>query len=173
MSRQINTLKTRAEKLAKTIKTQDLKDDFIEILVFKLGKEKYAIETKYVKEVYLYKDYTVLPNAPPFIFGLVNVRRKVFSIFNLKVFFGLSSEEESHANKLIILEDEEMELAILTDGIQDIQMIPPNEIHPSLPTLTGVKQDFLKGVTSKRIILINTKKLLASPQIIVNETVEI
>lgn len=171
MSKQTQILKMRAEKLAKAIETKESFRDCIEVLIFKLAQEKYAIETKFVKEVYSYKDYTILPNAPPFIFGLVNVRRKVLSIFNLKIFFALPAGE-SDEKKLIILEDNDMELALLTDGIEEIQKIPSAHIQPSLPTLTGTKLEFLKGVTRERIILLNGEKLLGSQQILVNETVE-
>lgn len=171
MSKQENILKMRAERLAKVLQKEDSVHDFMEVLVFKLAQEKYAIETIYVKEVYPYKDCTTLPSAPPFIFGLVNVRRKVLSIFDLKVFFDLPAEE-SQEKKLIILEHHDMELALLTDGVDGIRRIPFNDIQPSLPTLTGARQDFLKGVTPERIILIDAEKLLTSQQIIVNETVE-
>lgn len=172
MSKNAHILKARAEKLAKSLIKEESLKDFVEVLIFKLAQEKYAIETNYVKEVYPYKDYTVLPNAPPFIAGLVNVRRKILSIFDLKIFFSLQGED-SPEKKLIIIEHNEMELALLTDGIDGIQNIPLTHIHPPLPTLTGAKQDFLKGITQERIILIHGAKLLASEQIIVNETAEI
>lgn len=171
MSRQLQILRTRAEKLAKAIKVKEATHDFIEVLVFKLSHERYAIELKYVKEVYPYKDYTPLSNVPSFIFGIVNIRRKILSIFDLKFFFNLPVEEAKD-KKLIILENSEMEFALLTDGIEGIQKIPFHAIQSSLSLLSGAKVDFLKGVTAEKIILINAEKLLSSKQIIVNETVD-
>lgn len=172
MSKQAHILISRAEKLAKISVKEDEGHNLIEVLIFKLAEEKYGIETNYVKEVYPFKDYTVLPTAPPFIAGLVNVRRKILSIFDLKVFFGLPIEETTQ-KKLIIIEDQEMELALLTDGIEGIQKFSLAAIQPSLPTLTGARQDFLKGITQNRVFLIHAEKLLASEQILVNETVEV
>lgn len=164
-------LKSRAEKLAQVISIKEPMNEIIEVLVFKLAEENYAIETRYIKEVYYYKNYTILPGAPPFVFGLINVRRKVLSIVDLKVFFSLPvTKNQEH--KVIIVENREMEFAILTDGILDIQKVPLNDIQPSLPHLSEAKQEFLKGITTNGLILLDGKKLLSSKHIIVDETAE-
>jgi purine-binding chemotaxis protein CheW len=164
-------LKSRAEKLAQVISVKEPMNETIEVLVFKLAGENYAIETMYIKEVYRYKNYTLLPGAPPFVFGLINVRRKVLSIIDLKVFFSLPATKNVEY-KVIIVEDREMEFAILTDGIVDIQKISLNHIQPSLPHLTEAKQEFLKGITANGLIVLDGKKLLSSKRIIVDEKSE-
>jgi len=172
-SKRIQVLKVRAEGLAKILEAAGTTAQLIEILVFKLGKEMYAIETKYIKEVFPLKDYTPLPCVPSFIYGLVNVRRRILSIFDLRTFLGLKAAERSE-KKLVILEDKEMEFALLTDGFDGIQKIHPEQIQHALPNaLTDANQDFLEGIISEKIILLNGRKLMSSKLIIVNESVEI
>jgi purine-binding chemotaxis protein CheW len=174
MTKQAQILKERAERLAKVIKTQELDSNLIEVLVFHLAQEKYGIETKYVKEVYPLKEYTPLPCVPAFIYGLINVRRRILSIFDLKAFFGFPSSRKASESKLLILEEGEMEFALLTDGIHSMQKIFLSEIQLSLPTaLNDIEQDFIRGITSEKVILLDGKKLLASKQIIIDENVEI
>ncbi len=163
-------LKERAEKLAKVNEKEKIKDG-IEVLVFHLSQEQYALETFYIKEVYPYKKYTILPGVPAFISGLINIRRKVFSILDLNVFFSLPHDSSSH-HKFIIVEDSEMEFAILTDGIVGIQKIPHDQIEPLPPTFSGIQQNFLKGITTDHIVILDGKKLISSKLIIVDETVE-
>jgi purine-binding chemotaxis protein CheW len=46
------------------------------------------------------------------------------------------------------------------------------DIQPSLPTLTGVREAYLKGVTAKRTVILDAEKLLADEKIIVQEQVD-
>lgn len=70
-------LKKRAEELSKPIVVERNDLELIELLVFKLAEEEFAIETKHIKEVYPLTLFTPLPGAPPFVMGLVNLRRKI------------------------------------------------------------------------------------------------
>lgn len=171
MSKRTETLKSQAGQLAKTQK-EEKPSQGIEILVFKLEQEKYAIETKFVEEVTFLKNYTPLPCVPSFIFGLVNVRRKILSIFNLKAFFSLN--EQNKPRRLVIVKEKEMELALLADEVYDIQYIPLTQIHAPPPLSNNdMKEVFLEGIAPDNIIIINGSKLLSSKQIIVDDVVEI
>ena len=44
--------------------------------------------------------------------------------------------------------------------------------QPSLPTLTGIRADFLKGVTDERLVVLDLDRILLDPKIIVHEEVE-
>ena len=165
-------LKERAKILSKPKQQETIKSDFLEILVFKIANEKYGIETKYAKEVYPLKDYTPLPGTPLYIFGLINVRRKILAVINLKSFFGLA-ETKNENSKVIILKGGEKEFGLLTDGFEGIQKISISKVQTSLPTLTGIRQELFKGVTLDKIIIIDGKKLFSSQEIIVDEMVEL
>ncbi len=60
-----------------------------------------------------------------------------------------------------------MEFGILADLVLGVHAIPVKDIQSSLPTLTGVRHDFLKGVTSERLIILDGYKLLTDKQLIV------
>lgn len=166
-------LRLRAEKLAKPLKTESTPGNIIEVIVFELGGEHYALEAKYIREVYPLKDYTSLPGAPSFVYGLINVRRKILPLINMKKFFGLPESQESSRSKVIILEEGDLEFGILADSIAGVRKIAPDEIQISLPSLTGVRLEFLKGVTQDRLVILDGSKLLSDEKIIVHETVEI
>jgi len=65
-----------------------------------------------------------------------------------------------------------MEFGILVDAILSIRLIPVREIQPSLPTLTGIRAEYLRGVTSDRLVVLNVAKILSDPGLIVHEEVE-
>ncbi|MDP1836727.1 MAG: chemotaxis protein CheW [Chlamydiales bacterium] len=165
-------MKRRSADLSKAIIDNKIADTALDVLVFKLAEELYAIETKYIREVYPLKDYTVLPGTPKFIFGLINLRRKIISVIDLKVLFDLP-ESLDMEKKVIILEDGQKEFAILSNGIIGMQKIPIEDVQNTMPTLSEIRQDFLKGVSNDGIALLDGAKLLYSKQIVVDETVDL
>jgi purine-binding chemotaxis protein CheW len=42
-----------------------------------------------------------------------------------------------------------------------------------LPTLTGIRADYLKGVTAERLIVLDLARILADPRIIVHEEIDV
>lgn len=161
-------LKQRAQKLAQKITTVSQVEQ-LQVIVFYLGSEKYAIETSYIREVYPLKEITSLPGLPPFVKGIMNVRRRILSVIDLKYFLDITTENKDLVTKVLILEHKTMEFAILTDGIEGIKTIPIPEIQNSLPTLTGIKQEFLKGLTTDQLVILDGKRLLESQHFIIQD----
>ena len=171
--RKHSILKARAQKLAELTKEDVEKEDCIEVVEFTLGKERYAIESIYVREVYPLKNLTVLPCVPDFVYGVINVRRKIISLIDLKKVFDLPNQEHTPYSKVVILEKEDMEFAILCDTLIGVTAVPVAKIQTSLPTLTGLKQEFFKGVTTDYLTILDADSLLTSKKLVVNETIEI
>lgn len=163
-------LHNRAKQLSNVIEKSQYSAESIEVLEFEISKERYAFETKYIKEVQELKDYTPLPNAPAYILGLYNLRRRIISITDLRVLFGLPKVETTD-RKIIILEHAGIEIAFLADDIKAISHIRLDHIQPALPTITGIKLAFLKGVTAESLVILDGGKLMTSKHIMVNEEV--
>lgn len=154
-------LNERAEILSRSIKDENHKVDPIEIIPFKLNKEDFALETKYVKEIFPLKNYTFLPCAPAFVFGLTNIRRRILPIIDLKVFFSIPNTEDSEKN-LLIMENNEAEFAILINGFNSLRTLSKEELQTALPTLTGIRREFLKGLIIDGTVILDGQKLLTS-----------
>lgn len=159
-------LKKRAEILSKPIDNQKIMIDLLEIIPFRLGAENFAIETKYVKEIYPLKNTTFLPCAPNFVYGLTNVRRRILPIIDLKIVFSIP-DSEKQGRQLLIVESEEAEFAILIDGYSTVREIPKNDLQASLPTLTGIREDFLKGLIVDGTVILDGQKLLSSSYLVI------
>jgi purine-binding chemotaxis protein CheW len=172
-------LKERAKELAREPEKKDEPREYLRVLEFLLACEKYAVETSYVREVYPLKELTPLPCTPPFVLGIINVRGQIFSVIDIKKFFELPEKGITNLNKVIVLYTDKpvlggvegMEFGILADAVYDVKSIPLNEIQPSLPTLTGVREDYLKGVTKGRTVILDAMKILSDKRIIVHEQV--
>ena len=74
-------------------------------------------------------------------------------------------------NRVIILYDDQMEFGILADVVHGTQEIELEDIRVVPPTVTGIGEEYLKGVTKERLIVLNAKRLLSDKSIVVNEEV--
>mgnify|MGYP000070613635 CR=1 FL=1 len=164
-------LQARAQALARQSAPDESAAARIEVVVFLLAYETYAIETVHVREVYPLKDLTPLPCTPPFVAGIINVRGQVLSVVDIKKFFDLPQQGLTDLNKVIILSDGAMEFGILADAIVDVRNIPLEKIQAGLPTLTGIREDYLRGVTVERLVILDGAKLLSDSNIVVHEDV--
>ncbi len=165
-------LKERARSLAQELQRKSAPEECIQIVEFSLSNERYGIPSSCVREVYPLKDLTPIPCTPSFVLGVINVRGQILSVIDIKKFFDLPEKVLSDLNKVIVLHTDVMELGILADVILDIRSIPMTEIQPSLPTLTGIRQEYLKGVTRERVVILDVKKMLLDQRIIVHEQIE-
>ncbi len=164
-------LKERAKALARKPEVEASAERSIEIVEFQLAYERYALEMEYIREAYPLKELTPLPCTPSFVLGVVNVRGQILSVIDIKKFFDLPEKGITNLNKIIILHSDEMEFAILADAIIGVKLILLKDIQPSLPTLTDVRTEYLKGVTTERLVILDAAKILSDERIIVNEEI--
>lgn len=162
----------RAKSLARQEYDGTAKGEIIKAVEFRLSNEKYAIESKYVREVLPLKELTNVPCTPPYILGIVNVRGQILSIIDLRVFFELARETVTQAAKIIVLGSNEMEFGIVADGLTGARSIPLDQLHAGLPTLTGIREAYLQGVVGDDLVFLDAAKLLADKTLVVDEEVE-
>lgn len=164
-------LKARAQALGHKPESAEPASECIEVVEFVLAQERYAVESRHVREVYPLEQLTPLPCTPAFVLGIVNLRGEILSVIDIKKFFDLPEKGLTDLNKVIVLDSGGMRFGILADAIVGVHAIPMADIQPSLPTLTGIREEYLKGVTPNRTVILDAEKLLADERIIVQEQV--
>ncbi|MCM2358337.1 MAG: chemotaxis protein CheW [Geobacteraceae bacterium] len=164
-------LRARAKALAREPDEAETGES-LEVLEFLLAYETYAVEMSYVRETLPLRDLTPVPCTPPFVLGLTNVRGRIMSVIDIKRFFDLPAKGLTELNRVIIVHDRGMEFGILADAICGVRTIPLAELQPSLPTLTGIREEYLRGVTSGRTVVLDGAKLIGDRKIIVHEEIE-
>jgi len=164
-------LKARAQALARE-PAQAQAADALELVEFVLAHERYGVETSFVREIHPLTDLTPLPCTPAFVLGVVNLRGEIVSVIDIKKFFDLPEKGLTDLNKVIVLQSETMRFGILADAVLGVRRVSVAEIQPSLPTLTGVREAYLRGVTAGRTVILDAEKVLADERIVVREQVD-
>jgi purine-binding chemotaxis protein CheW len=172
MKKEIRTiLKNRAIAMAQVPVRKNKESATIEVVTFSLVTEIYGVESVFVKEVYTMTDFTPLPGVLSYIFGIINVRGQIIPVIDLKKFFNLPEKGLGELNKAIILSNGQMEFGILADVVIGTRSIELEDIQAVPPTVTGIGEEYLKGVTTENLIILNGESLLTDKSIVINDEV--
>ena len=164
-------LRERAKKLAAQVSPDEESAAGREIVEFLLGGERYGIESTYIREVYPLKEYTVIPCTPAFVLGVINIRGQVLSVVDIGRFFELPARGIADLNRVIVLAAGDLEFGILADEVVGVRVIAARDLQPSLPTLTGIRAEYLKGVTGDRVTVLDAARILDDKNLIVHQEV--
>jgi purine-binding chemotaxis protein CheW len=164
-------LKARARELARPAKAEPIKGKALEVIEFRLAQERYAIEHEYVREVVSLREFTPMPCTPVFIAGVMNLRGQILPLIDIKKFFDLPEVGITDLHAVIVVRVGDIELGLLVDAIAGVLAIPTEVIQPSLPTLTGIRAKYLKGVTDQMLVILDVSRMLIDPKIVVDEEV--
>lgn len=165
-------LRDRARALAGPGQDTALAGPSLELLEFRLAQECYALETRHVDEVVAFKHLTTLPGTPPFLLGIVDVRGRVVPVMDIRRLFDLPDHGLTDLHRIILVRGRALEVGVLADAVTGLRHFPLAGLQTSLPTLAGIRSDYLMGVVDSRVAILDMDAILTDPRIIVNEGAE-
>lgn len=160
-------LKDRALRLSKE-RAKPLKTKTLDMFEFKLENETYGIEISYISKVHFLKDLTYLPGMPPHVLGIINVHGVILPVIDLRILFEFQTHNLAHANSVIVVTVEESTFGILINEALGVMKISVDNIEPTLPTLTGVREKFTQGISFDNVIILNPQKLAHDETIVID-----
>lgn len=142
-------------------------------LSFKLADEWYAIEVSQIQEVLEYQTITRVPNTPPFMRGVTNVRGGVVPVVDLREKFGLEVSESTIDTCIIVLEvslaDEVITIGTIADTVDAVLELPPEQIEPAPKIGTRLNTQFLEGIgkhEERFLLLLNVDTIFTAEDVI-------
>ncbi|HEX7952856.1 MAG TPA: chemotaxis protein CheW [Burkholderiales bacterium] len=165
-------LRARALALARPPADSRIAQTSVELLAFRLGEERYALESRHVREVHPLKNLTRLPCTPAFVLGVVNLRGRILPVLDLKRFFGLPETGLTDLHRIIVVGSNDLEFGVMADMGVGVISIPEESILAAMPTLTDIGAQYVRGVTAERLVVLDVGRILADPGILVHEEVD-
>lgn len=129
---------------------------------FQLGKkELYGIPYEKAKEVMNNFLLTPVPNLPPFIAGIINMRGTLISVVDLKILFGISDTSDFNNSQIVITTKDKLIVGILVDNIIGNDLYDPSLLD--FPIISkSIRSEFLLGVHQGTTVIINVESILSS-----------
>ncbi len=160
----------RARLLARAQAVGPAPTEVLETLTFALGHERYAVESKHVREVVRLVDFTPVPGAPEFLLGVMNLRGDVLAIADLRKFFGVPQPGLTDLARVVVLGAEHAELGVLADEAHELRILSVAEVLEPHGSVAGIDREYLLGVTKDALIVLDGTRLLADPRLFIDET---
>ena len=142
---------------------EELKEDTLQFIVFRLAREWYGVEIKKVKEIIRFGKVTYLPSSPEHIAGIVSLRGNILSVTDLKAIFRLPYEESTEKTRIIAVESGILETGLLVDEVVESIEVPVSKIEPPLLTLPAEAVRYIEGhcrTGNKFVALLSVEKIL-------------
>lgn len=162
-------LRARARELARPLGRRVADGAMLEVVEFRLAREVYAIEHAYVREVIPLENLTVLPCAAAFVRGVVNIRGQILAVIDIKKLFDLPDEGITDLHRVIVVSAAGTKVGILADVVTAVRSLPVAGVQASLPTLTGIREAYLRGVTDDQVVILDVLKILSDRKLMGEE----
>lgn len=143
-----------------------------QFLTFLLAEESYAVTILRVREIIEHDTVTRVPNTPPSIRGVINLRGAVVPVVDLAVRFGLRDSRVTKRTCVIIVEVEvggdRLVMGLMADAVSQVIDLLPADIEPPPAFGTRVRVDFLKGlgkIGKKFVLILDIDRVLSSEEV--------
>jgi purine-binding chemotaxis protein CheW len=150
-------------------------DDEQQYLTFIMAGEEYGVDILAVQEIRGWEATTVVPNAPDYIKGVINLRGTIVPIMDLRSRFSLERVEYSPVTVVIILKVEtergERVMGIVVDAVSDVHSISDSDTRNSPELIEDLNTEFIRSLVSvddNMIILLDVQRLLTIDKQLLN-----
>ncbi len=131
--------KTKLPIFVKYILIQTMDDSKL-ANVFLINDQQYAITIESIIQIVRAVEVTIVPQAPPFIMGVVDYHGQIIPVMNIRYCLGLESKEVNVNDRFLILQTPKRIVAIVVDEIKDVITI--DEVEKIKSTSLSDKIDF-------------------------------
>ncbi|MCL4476913.1 MAG: chemotaxis protein CheW [Nitrospirae bacterium] len=129
------------------------------------GEEEFGIDIGKVVEILKAQRVYLLPQLPPFLSGVVNIRGEVIPLMDLRKRFGI--ESSSAKERIIVIRSDGEKVGLLVDGVKEIVTLQPEEIISPPAMFKGLRMEYMTGLGRRGnsiIIFLNLDTLLTSEE---------
>ena len=135
----------------------------LHLLTFALDREEFGIPVTQVREVIRVADITRVPQAPPHVRGVANLRGRILAIVELRSRLGLAPAEMTPRSRVVVVEVRGRVLGLLVDAVSQVTKVPEASVVPAPEEVVSADAAYLTGVArwqSRLIILLDLDKAL-------------
>jgi purine-binding chemotaxis protein CheW len=118
----------------------------MQLATFYLGELCLAVEISQIQEIMRGVAITRVPDAPPEVSGVINLRGEVATIIDLRRVLGLPPAPAGTAARTLIVRSKDESIGLQVDRVADITAVEDAELLPAPPNVGRVDGRFIRGV---------------------------
>jgi purine-binding chemotaxis protein CheW len=135
----------------------------LQLVSFKLSDEEYGIDILKVQEINRMLDITRVPDSPPFVEGVINLRGKVIPIVDLRGRFGMERRAHDKNTRIVVVELAGRIVGFIVDAVREVLRIQSSVAEPAPQMTAGAGEEYITGIAKledRLLILIDLEKVL-------------
>nr|WP_233520606.1 chemotaxis protein CheW [Flocculibacter collagenilyticus] len=132
-----------------------------------MEEEEYGVDILSVQEIRGWEEVTVIPNAPAFVKGVINLRGTIVPLIDLRARFSLATKPYTALTVVVVIKVEfELDnkiMGIVVDAVSDVYSIDDASISQAPSSGDNANHRYIKGlvnVEGQMVSLLNLTKLL-------------
>ena len=141
-------------------------------LTFNLVGEEYGLEILKVQEIIGIMTVTRVPKTPNFVRGVINLRGQVIPVIDLRLKFGVDSQEDTERTCIIVVQighgDKDVTMGIIVDEVSEVLDVAEDQIEDAPSFGASVETEFIMGmgkVGQKVIMFLDIDKVLSGDEV--------
>ena len=124
-------------------------------ILFEIAGTTFGVSSRSVQQMEMIEHITPLPNAPPFVEGVVFTRGQVIPAVNLRLRFGFERIPHTTRTRLIVTNNNGRTIGLLVDSAREFMSLSNDAVQPPPDSMAGLSGKYLKGIVTigDRVIL--------------------
>lgn len=139
--------------------------DGSQYLTFTLGAEEYGVEILKVQEIKGYSQVTPIPNTPPYVKGVMNLRGSIIPVVDLRSKLSMDETAYNQFTVIIVIRVGPKTVGLVVDAVSDVLNIPTQDVQATPDFGAQVDARFISGMAKageKLVVLLDIDKVLGS-----------
>lgn len=117
-----------------------------ELISFRIGAQEFCVDIMDVREIRGWTPATAIPDSPPFVRGVINLRGAVLPIMDLGARLGLGAADPTARHVIIVAQVEKQIVGLLVDAVSDILTITDDQIQPTPEVGSDLARSSVRGL---------------------------
>jgi purine-binding chemotaxis protein CheW len=142
-----------------------------QILTFELGNETYGVEILSVREIRGWTPVTKIPQTPPHVLGVLNLRGSIVAVVDLRMRLALERAEYTKLTVIIVLSVDsphgQQEIGVVVDAVSDVVDFDTAQMKQAPELGNPSATDYIRGLVQaggRMVVLIDIGRLI-DPQL--------
>jgi purine-binding chemotaxis protein CheW len=140
-----------------------------QVLTFVLGNETYGVDILRVQEIRGWSAVTKIPDAPPHVLGVLNLRGAIVPVVDLRKRFNLEQAEYTALTVVIVLlvqgTNGRRDVGVVVDGVSDVVDLSTAAVQPTPDLGSHTVTDHIRGLVSvaeRMVVLLDIDRLIGA-----------
>ena len=143
--------------------------DALHMVGFIVGSEEFCVDILKVQEIIRMVEITVMPNAPDYVEGVINLRGKIIPIIDFRKRMHLPAAENlaEHNRLSVVVSFGMVTVGLVVDKVSHVMKLSPDQISPTPDVIKGFDSEFLMGVGrsgDRLLILLDLEKMFSQDE---------